>query len=76
MMPRYEGLPDELRDVPLEVGQIRLTTADMECEILEISGAMVKMRILGVDARASEWSSAQSYIQRTTKFLRMKGAAV
>lgn len=75
-MPRFESLPEDLKAVPLKVGQIRLTNADIEIEILEISGGMTTVLTLTPGTGTGKWQSAQSYIQRSTKFLRMKGAPV
>lgn len=68
-MPRYESLGDDLIEVPLAVGQVRLTNADVEVEVEKIEGGMVHLKYVDRDPPGG-FRSAESYIQRKTKFLR------
>lgn len=70
-MERYDALPEASIAYPVEIGQIRLTNADVEVEILKVTGNTVKVRSLNLKPPNDVWQSSLSYFQRNTKFLRL-----
>lgn len=70
-MQRYDSLPEASIAYPVEVGQIRLTNADIEIQILKVSGNTVKVKSLDLSPPNDVWQSSLSYLQRETKFLRL-----
>lgn len=71
-MQRYDSLPELPLATSVDVGQIRLTNADIEVEILAIKGDTIKVRSLNLEPPNDIWQSSLSYFQRNTKFLRNK----